>query len=966
MHAYVVSDFSVLNVAMNSHSAKPMLYKIAGTWGNHEGSMLLWVLILVIFGGAVAAFGGNLPPGLRARALAVQAWIAIGFYLFILFTSNPFARLDPPPLDGRGLNPLLQDPGLAFHPPLLYLGYVGFSMAFSFAVAALIEGRVDASWARWVRPWTLAAWTFLTCGIALGSWWAYYELGWGGWWYWDPVENASLLPWLTGTALLHSAVVVEKRDALKGWTVFLAIVTFSLSLLGTFLVRSGVLTSVHAFATDPARGIFILALLIIVIGGSFALFAWRGPQLPMGGLFQPMSREGGLLLNNLLLCAAAASVLLGTLYPLLLEAVDGAKVSVGPPFFNAVFIPLMAPLVVAMAVGPLLPWKRGDLGAALGRLWAAALAAAAAVAMAWAIYDARSVLGLLGLGLAAWLFFGTLAEFAQRIGLLTVSPAQSLRRAGGLPRATWGMTLAHAGLGRRHCRHDRRFGAGRKSTSRSCAWATPSASAATPSPSSAPSGCRGRTTTPCAATSPSAPMASRWRSWRPERRDYPVEGQQTTEAAIRPTLAGDLYAVIGEPQGNGGYVTRLYFTPLVGWIWGGVGLMVLGGLISLSDRRHRVGAPAARRAPRHGRRGRGRRLPELANDRHRRPPAPGLSAAAGAVPGARRLLLGRARQGSARHPVGADRPEGAAVRAGAARRVASAGFSSNDLLGQVSLVNVFGSWCVACRIEHPFLAQLKGRAWCRSTASTGAKRTRRPDPPGSPAGAIPTPWSATIRTAAPPSPSASPARRRPSSSMPRASSATSRWGRSPARSGTRPMADRSPLAGRLMPRCGRCSRWGWPCCGSCRRPRRSARRSQPDEVLADPALEARAREIGRELRCLVCQNQSIDDSDAELARDLRVLVRQRLSAGRDQPAGDRLHRLALRRLRPAAPAGQAGHLCPVVRAAGVRRHRRSLPSCCSTGDGTAGRGAALPLSAAEEHRLASLLGNEPTPGDPRR
>ena len=285
MHAHIVSDFSVLSVAMNSHSAKPMLYKVAGTWGNHEGSMLLWVLILAIFGAAVAAFGGNLPAGLRARALAVQAWIAVGFYLFILFTSNPFARVEPPPIDGRGLNPLLQDPGLAFHPPFLYLGYVGFSMAFSFAVAALIEGRVDASWARWVRPWTLAAWVFLTCGIALGSWWAYYELGWGGWWYWDPVENASLLPWLSGTALLHSAIVVEKRDALKGWTVFLAIVTFSLSLLGTFLVRSGVLTSVHAFAVDPARGIFILALLVIVIGGSFALFAWRGPQLPAGGLF---------------------------------------------------------------------------------------------------------------------------------------------------------------------------------------------------------------------------------------------------------------------------------------------------------------------------------------------------------------------------------------------------------------------------------------------------------------------------------------------------------------------------------------------------------------------------------------------------------------------------------------------------------------------------------------------------------
>ena len=446
MHAYIVSDFSVYIVAANSHSAKPLLYKIAGTWGNHEGSMLLWVLILTIFGGAVAAFGGNLPPGLRARALAVQAWIATGFYLFILLTSNPFARLDPPPIDGRGLNPLLQDPGLAFHPPFLYLGYVGFSMAFSFGVAALIEGRVDASWARWVRPWTLAAWTFLTCGIALGSWWAYYELGWGGWWYWDPVENASLLPWLSGTALLHSAVVVEKRDALKSWTVFLAIVTFSLSLLGTFLVRSGVLTSVHAFAVDPARGVFILALLVIVIGGSLALFAWRGPQLSPGGLFQPISREGGLLLNNLLLSTAAAAVLLGTLYPLILEATGGGKISVGPPFFNAVFIPLMLPLVVAMAVGPLLPWKRGDLASALARLWAAALAAMIAALAGWLIYDARGAAGLLGLALAAWLFVGTLVEFAGRLGLFEVPLGTSLRRARNLPRAAWGMTLAHAGL----------------------------------------------------------------------------------------------------------------------------------------------------------------------------------------------------------------------------------------------------------------------------------------------------------------------------------------------------------------------------------------------------------------------------------------------------------------------------------------------------------------------------------------
>lgn len=330
-YAFVVSDFSVELVAQNSHSAKPMLYKVTGVWGNHEGSMLLWVLILALFGAAVALFGANLPPRLKARVLSVQGLVGVGFLLFVLATSNPFLRLDPAPPDGRDLNPLLQDPGLAFHPPMLYLGYVGFSVAFSFAVAALIEGRVDAAWARWVRPWTLAAWCALTLGIALGSWWAYYELGWGGWWFWDPVENASFMPWLVGTALLHSAIVVEKRDALKGWTILLAILAFSLSLLGTFLVRSGVLTSVHAFAVDPARGVFILALLVVVIGGSLLLYAIRAPSLAPGGIFAPVSREGALVLNNLLLSTAAATVLVGTLYPLALEAVTGGKVSVGAP-----------------------------------------------------------------------------------------------------------------------------------------------------------------------------------------------------------------------------------------------------------------------------------------------------------------------------------------------------------------------------------------------------------------------------------------------------------------------------------------------------------------------------------------------------------------------------------------------------------------------------------------------------------
>ncbi|MBL8658345.1 MAG: heme lyase CcmF/NrfE family subunit [Rhodospirillales bacterium] len=598
MYAHATSDFSVANVVANSHSSKPMLYKLAGTWGNHEGSMLLWVLILAIFGAAVAAFGVNLPQALRARVLAVQSWIAIAFYLFIIFTSDPFTRMIPAPLDGAGLNPLLQDPGLAFHPPFLYLGYVGFSMAFSFAIAALIEGRVDAAWARWVRPWTLAAWMFLTVGITLGSWWAYYELGWGGWWFWDPVENASLMPWLAGTALLHSASVVEKRDALKGWTIFLAIVTFGLSLLGTFLVRSGVLTSVHAFAVDPARGIFILGLLVVIIGGSLALFAWRGPALQGGGLFQPISREGALLLNNLLLATAAASVLLGTLYPLMLEAVGGDKVSVGPPFFNAVFIPLMAPLVAAMAVGPLLAWKRADLAAALSRLWLAALATLAAILTVWLVHGLRDLVGIVGMAMAAWLFVGALSELAVRIKLFAVPLSESARRLANLPRAAWGMSLAHAGLA---VAIAGMTGAG--------VWKQESVQLMTPGQTLSFAGydITLDAVQPVAGPNYEATRGSftlerdgrKRATMTPEKRFYPVEGRQTTEAAIRTTVSGDIYLVIGDRQGDGGYVTRFYFNPLVVWIWAGAAFMVAGGLLSLSDRRHRIGAPSrkAARAP---------------------------------------------------------------------------------------------------------------------------------------------------------------------------------------------------------------------------------------------------------------------------------------------------------------------------------------------------------------------------------
>ena len=441
----VANDFSVLNVAENSHTLKPLIYKITGTWGNHEGSILLWALILALCGGAVAAFGRGLPSALRARVIGVLGGSSVGFLLFALLASNPFNRIWPPPLDGRDMNPLLQDYGLAFHPPILYAGYVGFAVPFAFAVAALLEGRIDASWGRWVRPWTLASWCLLTSGIALGSWWAYYELGWGGFWFWDPVENASLLPWLTGTALLHSAIVVEKREALKVWTVLLAIGTFSLSLSGTFLVRSGILNSVHSFANDPTRGVFILALLGIVIGGSLLLFAFRAPVLAPGGLFAPVSREGALVLNNILLCSIATVVITGTLYPLVADLVFGTKISVGAPFFNATVLPLCAPIFLAMVVAPGMAWKRARMGAALIRLWWAAVAALA-VGLVTALGPARG-LPALAFGAAAWLILGSLAEIVERTRLFRVPVGDSFARLRGLRLQTFGTTLGHAGMG---------------------------------------------------------------------------------------------------------------------------------------------------------------------------------------------------------------------------------------------------------------------------------------------------------------------------------------------------------------------------------------------------------------------------------------------------------------------------------------------------------------------------------------
>ncbi|MFZ0372056.1 MAG: heme lyase CcmF/NrfE family subunit, partial [Xanthobacteraceae bacterium] len=445
--SYVTSDFSVLNVYENSNTQMPLIYRLTSIWGNHEGSMMLWVSILTFFGALVAAFGTNLPVVLKANALAVQAWIAAAFEIFILMTSNPFVRIPNAPFEGQDLNPILQDPGLAFHPPMLYLGYVGFSIAFSFAIAALIEGRIDAAWARWVRPWVLVAWMCLTLGIAGGSYWAYYELGWGGFWFWDPVENASLMPWLAGTALLHSAVVMEKRGALKVWTILLAILTFSLSLIGTFLVRSGVLTSVHAFAVDPRRGIFILGILVIFIGGALALYAWRAPLLKQGGLFAPISREGALVFNNLFLTTACATVFVGTLYPLALEALTGAKISVGPPFFDLTFGPLFIPLMAVMPFGPLMGWKRGDLLGAAQRLLAAAMLAALATAAAFALEHGGPVLAPFGVGIAVFVMAGAVTDIVERTLILRVPFRAALRRALGLPRSAWGTAFAHFGIG---------------------------------------------------------------------------------------------------------------------------------------------------------------------------------------------------------------------------------------------------------------------------------------------------------------------------------------------------------------------------------------------------------------------------------------------------------------------------------------------------------------------------------------
>jgi len=601
--AFVVSDFSVENVARNSHTDKPMLYKVSAAWGSHEGSLVLWCGVMAVFGALLARARG-LPFGLKTSAVAAQGALTFMFLAFAVFTSNPFVRIEDAPVQGNSLNPLLQDPALALHPPLLYFGYVGFSITFSLAVAALVEGRAFSgfwpAWGRWVRPWALASWVFLTVGIALGSFWAYYELGWGGWWFWDPVENASFMPWLAGTALLHSAVVTERRGALAGWTVFLALLAFSFSMLGAFLVRSGVLTSVHAFAVDPERGMMLLGILAVAAGSAFALFAWRAPQLKGGGLFSPISREGGLVLNNLFLTVAAATVLLGTLYPLILEAATGETISVGPPYFAMTFTPLMLVACIILPAGPLLAWKRGDVVGAMQRLVIAGVIAIACGFAAWLAFEPRKALTAAGIAIGAWLIAGALAEVVERVRLFRAPLAEALRRARGLPMGAWGMTLAHAGLGV--------FVLGavaETSFKLESAEALPIGGSVIAGPWKAtltdvqivegPNYLAERGVVTVTSVDGRAPP----RTVTSERRFFPAGGQTTTEVGLDFRGLDDVYVVMGERRatadGARAWTLRIYHNPWARLIFLGPAIMALGGVLSLMDRRLRLAMPGRRK-----------------------------------------------------------------------------------------------------------------------------------------------------------------------------------------------------------------------------------------------------------------------------------------------------------------------------------------------------------------------------------
>ena len=583
-HAFITSDFSVKLVVLNSHSLKPMLYKITGVWGNHEGSMLLWVLILSLFGASASWFGANLPILLKTRVLAIQGAIGVAFLAFIIFTSNPFERVEIPPFDGQDLNPLLQDPGLAFHPPFLYLGYVGLSMAFSFAVAALIEGRIDAAWGRWVRPWTLAAWIFLTIGIALGSWWAYYELGWGGFWFWDPVENASFMPWLLAAALLHSAIVVEKRETLKSWTILLAILAFGFSLIGTFIVRSGVLTSVHAFANDPERGMFILIILGIFMGGALTLFSFRSSAMEARGVFSMVSRETALVSNNVLLAVSAFVVFFGTIWPLVAELFFDRKLSVGPPFFNAAFTPFMILLGLILPVGSNLPWKRANILNSSKKLIFVFILSICLAGLIWAIQTGKSLIGPVGVFLGAWIVMGTILDLFSKLGR-----SISLKRLIVLPRADFGKFFAHSGLG------ITMFAiAALTSWEKEDIRVVPVGGswkiAAYELKLNSVENVRGPnyfSTMGIIAVSKNGQLLT---VLRPEKRNYPVAQMPTTEAAIDYRLSRDLYVVLGDQQSDNSWTIRTYLKPFTNWIWGGCALMAVGGLLSLTDRRLRIAA----------------------------------------------------------------------------------------------------------------------------------------------------------------------------------------------------------------------------------------------------------------------------------------------------------------------------------------------------------------------------------------
>jgi cytochrome c-type biogenesis protein CcmF len=595
--SFVRNDFSVLYVATNSNSALPLQYRVAGVWGGHEGSLLLWMMMLSVWMLAVAQFSRHLPIAVLARILSVMGLVSMGFLLFMLITSNPFERLFPAPLDGRDLNPLLQDPGMVIHPPMLYMGYVGFSVAFSFAVAALIGGNLDTTWARWTRPWTLAAWIFMTIGIMLGSWWAYYELGWGGWWFWDPVENASFMPWLVGTALIHSLAVTEKRGSFKSWTVLLAIMAFSLSLLGTFLVRSGVLSSVHAFASDPKRGVFILGFLATVVGSSLILYAWRAPKVGLGARFALISRETMLLANNVLLVVATGAVVLGTLYPLVIDALGLGKLSVGPPYFDSVFMPLMAPLVFLMGIGPITRWKEAQLPDIAKRVrWAAAIAVVSAL-LTGVLAGKVGVVSSIGLMMAYWIVASVASDLIEKIGPFKAPFSTVLVRGGNLPRSTVGMMCAHLGIAvfifgvtmvkTYEIERDVKMGPGDTTE------------------------VAGYTFTFKGDRAFDGPNYRAWQGLlevtrdgkpitilRPEKRIYRVQQNPMTEAAINAGLTRDLYVSLGEPIENStAWIVRVYVKPFVDWIWFGCLFMAFGGILAASDKRYRAKVRQVQSAP---------------------------------------------------------------------------------------------------------------------------------------------------------------------------------------------------------------------------------------------------------------------------------------------------------------------------------------------------------------------------------